>query len=64
MLVFLHDPAISFANNLADHALRMAKAKQKILGAFRSSEGAKVFTQIYSLISTVRKQGHLVLQIH
>jgi transposase len=54
---FASDEGVPFTNNIAEHAVRMPKVKQKISGGFRTDEGLETFCVIRSYLATLHKQG-------
>lgn len=62
VLAFAQFEEVPFTNNQAERDVRPSKTKQKVAGGFRTFKGLERFARIQSFISTVRKQGHNVLQ--
>lgn len=57
VLLFAHDPHVSFTNNRAERDLRMSKVKQKVSGCFRVERYAKAYCRISSYLQTMANKG-------
>ena len=53
----MYDFTAPFDNNLSERELRYIKTKQKISGNVNSFSGAQIYSNIKSLIITIKKQG-------
>jgi transposase len=58
---FTADFGVPFDNNQAERDVRNNKSKQKVAGSFRTGDGAEDFAKTSSVISTVVKFGHSVV---
>ena len=56
-IMFLYDFNVPFDNNMSERDLRHIKMKQKISGHFNSMDGMKIYSNIKSIIGTLKKQG-------
>lgn len=56
-IMFLYDFSVPFDNNLSERDLRHIKSKQKISGHFNSFEGLEIYSNIKSIIGTLKKRG-------
>ena len=56
-LLFLHDLAVPFDNNMSERDLRKCKNRQKMSGGFRTEHGKEIFCSILSVIETCKRQS-------
>lgn len=54
-LLFLHDFAVSFDNNMSERDLRKCKSRQKMSGGFRTQAGSSMYCDILSVIETAKR---------
>ncbi len=54
-LLFLHNFAVSFDNNMPERDLRKCKSRQKMSGGFRTQEGSSMYCDILSVIETAKR---------
>lgn len=56
-LLFLHDFAVPFDDNLSERDLRKAKNRQKMAGGFRKESGHEMYCSIMTIIETLKKRN-------
>ncbi len=61
VLRFMNNFSVPFDNNQAERDIRMVKLQEKISGCLRTIDGAKVFVETRSYISSMRKQQKPIL---
>ena len=54
---FLTDFSVPYTNNAAETDVRVTKVKLKVVGCFRSLEGAEIYAKTISYIKTAIKVG-------
>ncbi len=58
VLLFAHDPYVSFTNNRAERDLRMSRVKRKVCGCFRTEYYAKAYCRISCYLQTMANKGY------
>jgi transposase len=62
MWLFLQRADVPFDNNASERALRPATTHRKVIGCFRTDEGAEAYAMYRSLEDTARKQNVPILE--
>ena len=61
-LLFLHDFAVPFDNNMSARDLRKAKNRQKMAGGFRKESGNEMYCSILSIIESLKRRKMAILE--
>lgn len=56
-LLFVHDFAVPFDDNMSERDLRKAKNRQKMAGGFRKGSGHEMYCTILSVIETLKRRN-------
>lgn len=63
LFLFLQNPDVPHHNNASEQALRQPVVHRKVLGGFRTDEGAKIQDILLSIIETAKRQGFNILDV-
>lgn len=55
-LLFLHDFAVPFDDNISEWDLQKEKNSQKMAGAFRKESGNEMYCSIMTIVETLKKR--------
>lgn len=61
-LLFLHDFAVPFSNNMSEKDLRICKNRQKMAGGFRNENGKQMYCDIMSFVETIKRKKLNIFQ--
>lgn len=61
-LLFLHDFAVPFDDNMSERDLRKAKNRQKMSGGFRKDSGHEMYCSILTIIETLKRRKMAILE--
>lgn len=61
-LLFLHDFAVPYSNNMSEKDLRICKNRQKMAGGFRNEKGRQMYCDIMSFVETIKRKKLNIFQ--
>lgn len=61
-LLFLHNFAVYFDDNISERDLRKAKNRQKMAGGFRKDSGHEMYCSILTIIETLKRRKMAILE--
>ena len=61
-LLFLHNFAVLFDDNISERDLRKAKNRQKMAGGFRKDSGHEMYCKILTMVETLKRRNMGIIQ--
>lgn len=61
-LLFLHDFAVPFDDNMSERDLRKVKNREKMAGGFRKELGQEMYCNILTIVETLKRRKMQILE--
>ena len=61
-LLFAHNFAVEYSNNMSERDLRKCKNREKMAGGFRTTKGREMYCNILSIIETIKRRKMNIIE--
>ena len=61
-LLFAHNFAVEYSNNMSERDLRKCKNREKMAGGFRTAKGREMYCNILSIIETIKRRKMNIIE--